>query len=76
MSQVTIYIDDDTEERTRKAARAAGVSLSRWIADVLRSRVGAAWPADVVALGGSWRRQDDGPERDPAEVSDLSREPL
>ncbi len=76
MSQVTIYIDDDTEERTRTAARAAGVSLSRWIADVLRSRVGAAWPADVVALGGSWRQRDDGPGNDPAEVGDLAREPL
>jgi hypothetical protein len=76
MSQVTIYIDDDTEQRTRAAARAAGVSVSRWIAGVLRSRVGAAWPADVAALAGSWRPQDDGPACDAAGGSDLARESL
>lgn len=55
MSQVTIYIDDETEARTRAAAEAAGVSLSRWTADVLRAKARAEWPADVVALEGAWR---------------------
>ncbi len=76
MAQVTIYIDDDTEARTRAAARTAGVSVSRWIADMLRCRIGAAWPADVVALEGSWQPQDDGPGCDPADARDLAREPL
>ncbi len=76
MSQLTIYIDDETEAGTRAAARAAGVSVSRWIADVLRSRVGAAWPADIAAFAGSWRPQDDGPDRDAAKGGDLAREPL
>lgn len=75
MSQVTIYIDDDTEARTRAAARAAGVPLSRWITSVLRSRVGSAWPADVAAFEASWRPKDDGPEPD-SQGGDLPREPL
>jgi hypothetical protein len=29
MGQVTIYLNDDTEKRARKAARSEGVSLSK-----------------------------------------------
>jgi len=74
MSQVTIYMDDDTEARTRAAARAAGVSLSRWITGVLRSRMESAWPAHIAALEGSWHPQDDGP--DLPDGVDLPRESL
>ncbi len=76
MTQITIYIDDETGARTRAAAQAAGVSLSRWIGTVLRSRVGSAWPADVAALEGSWKRRDDAPEHDAPAGTDLPREPL
>lgn len=76
VSQITIYIDDDTEARTRAAAQAAGVSVSRWITGVLRSKVGSIWPAEVAVLHGSWRPQDDGPTCDSFQVADLPREPL
>jgi hypothetical protein len=32
MSQVTIYLDDDTLEAAKSAASRAGLSLSRWFA--------------------------------------------
>ncbi len=76
MSQVTIYMDEETEARTRAAARAAGVSLSRWIAEVLRSRVASAWPADVAALEGSWRSPDDVDPMHRVDGADLPREPM
>ena len=76
MSQVTIYMDDETEAKTRAAARAAGVSLSRWIAEVLRSRVGSTWPADVAALEGSWGSPEDSAPTEPGPHGDLPREPL
>lgn len=76
MSQVTIYIDDETEARTRAAAQAAGVSLSRWITSVLRSRVASAWPDDVAAMEGSWQSQTDTLTFDASNAADLPREPL
>lgn len=75
----TIYIDDDTEQRTRAAAGAAGMSVSRWITEVLRARL-AAWPADVAELAGSWRSPDEGVAGGAAGASgrgdDVTREPL
>ena len=32
MGQVTVYLDDATEEKARAAARAEGVPLSKWVA--------------------------------------------
>ena len=54
MGQVTIYIDDDTERRVKSAAAAAGVSVSRWVATVIRERSRTEWPDSVRGLAGSW----------------------
>ena len=32
----------------------AGVSQSRWIAEVILDKVHGVWPADVAALAGTW----------------------
>ncbi|MBM4368572.1 MAG: CopG family transcriptional regulator [Deltaproteobacteria bacterium] len=76
MSQVTIYMDDETEAKAKAAAQEAGVSLSRWIAGVLKSRVATTWPADVAGLAGSWRSGGDGSDFGQAEGTDLPREQL
>jgi len=39
MPQVTLYIDDETDRKMRKAARVAGVSRSRWVAATIRKRL-------------------------------------
>jgi hypothetical protein len=54
MSQVTIYLDDDTRRRVRKAARAEGVSVSKWIASALRQKTQSAWPKSVLDIEGAW----------------------
>ena len=54
MGQVTIYLDDDTEKRAKKAARSEGVSLSKWIASALRAKTTTAWPREVLDLEGAW----------------------
>jgi hypothetical protein len=54
MGQVTIYLDDDTEKRAKRAARSEGVSLSKWIASALRARTATAWPKEVLDLEGAW----------------------
>lgn len=54
MAQVTIYLDDETESKVKKAAESAGMSVSRWIATVLRDRSDNSWPPEVLALIGAW----------------------
>jgi hypothetical protein len=55
MSQVTIYLDDDTERRARAAAKASGEALSKWISGVIREKTATTWPQHVLDLAGSWR---------------------
>ncbi len=54
MGQVTLYLDNETEEKMRTAAKAAGVSQSRWVADLIRDKTATEWPDSIVRLIGSW----------------------
>jgi len=54
MPQVTLYIDAETGARMKAAAKAAGVSVSRWVAELIRARTQAEWPASVRRLAGAW----------------------
>ena len=54
MPQVTLYIDGETGARMKAAAKAAGVSVSRWVADLIRARTQTEWPASVRKLAGAW----------------------
>lgn len=60
MAQVTIYLDEDTEERMQRAAQEAGLSRSRWIANMIREKTRAEWPESFRRLIGTWG--DDFPE--------------
>jgi hypothetical protein len=53
--QVTLYLDEDTAERMRRAAKAKGVSQSRWLAELVRQASAREWPAAVRELAGAWR---------------------
>lgn len=69
MAQVTVYIEDELESRMRAAAHAALLSLSCWLANLIRERLAVQcrpiqWPDDVAALAGAWRDPDDFPEAD------------
>lgn len=54
MGQVTIYLDEQTELTARDAARAEGVSLSKWIARRIGGRSRDEWPAFMRDLVGAW----------------------
>jgi hypothetical protein len=58
MGQVTLYIDSETEEKLKAAAKAAGVSQSRWVAELIREKTATEWPASVVQLAGAWAEDD------------------
>lgn len=77
MAQVTIYLDDETEERMKRAAEEAGVSRSRWVAEAIRERTATTWPESFRGLVGSWG--DDFPEVEEIRKElgeDLPRHPL
>jgi hypothetical protein len=54
MTRVTIYLDDATERRVKAAARKSGVSVSRWVADLIEGRTRTDWPTEVRQLAGAW----------------------
>ena len=54
MAQVTIYLDDEAEARLEKAARDAGLSRSRWVANLIREKTAAEWPESFRRLIGGW----------------------
>jgi hypothetical protein len=76
MAQVTLYMDDDTLTRVRAAADAAGLSLSAWVAQVVRDRTRTEWPRDVADLAGAWRDLSTAEQLRATSPADLPREDL
>lgn len=53
MAQVTIYLPDELEQKARKAAKAHGKSVSRWIAEQVVQSLDDAWPRSVLDAAGA-----------------------
>jgi hypothetical protein len=54
MAQVTIYLDADAQRHLKAAARKAGVSVSRWVGELVHNRTRRDWPAEARELAGAW----------------------
>ncbi len=54
MGQVTIYLEENIEQKMIDAAKSAHLSKSKWIAKLIQDKVANEWPPSVVALAGSW----------------------
>ena len=52
MSQITLYLDDATQALVEQAARANGLSKSRWVSEMIRKYAAHEWPQDCQALAG------------------------
>jgi len=76
MSQVTLYLDTETEEKMKTAAKAAGVSQSRWVADLIREKTAARWPDSIARLAGAWADFPTAEELRAGLGEDMPREPL
>ena len=55
MGQVTIYLDNETEDKMKKAAKTSHLSVSKWIGKIIRDKISTEWPQDVFILAGSWK---------------------
>jgi hypothetical protein len=76
MAQITLYLDDEMKARLRAAAKAANLSQSRFVANLIAEKLRHEWPAAVTELAGAW---PDLPEADVlrAELDgNTMREPL
>jgi hypothetical protein len=76
MAQVTIYLDPDTEHRLRAAASDAGLSVSRWIAELIEERTRTQWPSAVRELAGAWQDFPDLDDLRDDQAEDAERETL
>ena len=76
MAQVTIYLDRETERRVRRAAKSAGLPLSRWIALAVREKTACEWPQSVLDLAGKWPDFPTAEELRASQPADSQREKL
>lgn len=76
MAQVTLYLDEATKDRVRRAAKAAGVSQSRWLSELVRRGAADEWPAEVRELAGAWPDFPESGELRPGAGRDVRRERL
>lgn len=77
MGQVTIYLDNEIENKMKTAAKTSHLSVSKWIAEIIKEKISTEWPQDVVNLAGSWK--DDFPTLEEIRASqavDSGREAL
>ncbi len=76
MRQLTIYLDTSTERRIKAAAKSAGMSLSKWVASLVRDRTQTTWPKEVVQLAGAWPDLPTLEEIRRSQTSDIPRQSL
>ncbi len=62
MGQVTIYLNNEIENKLKKAAKASKKSVSKWVAALINEKVSTEWPQNIAKLAGSW--DDDFPSLD------------
>ena len=55
MGQVTIYLDNEIENKMKIAAKTSDLSVSKWIANIIKEKISTEWSQDVVNLAGSWK---------------------
>ena len=55
MGRVTIYLEDEVEEKMSAAAKSEHLSKSKWVANLIKAKVASEWPESVTQLAGAWR---------------------
>lgn len=53
MPQISLYIDESTLKKVEASAKKEHLSLSKWVAQMIRTRVANEYPADFGDLFGS-----------------------
>jgi len=53
MAHVTVYLSNEVERKARKAAKAAKISMSKWVAGQVEKAVETGWSPEFLAAAGS-----------------------
>ena len=54
MAQITIYIDNNLEEKIKEIAKNTGQSISKYISNAIEQKLNNSWNEDIKDLSGSW----------------------
>jgi hypothetical protein len=54
MSQITLYLDDEAEVLLRSCAQSAGLSNSKWVANLIHQYAKTQWPTEILQLAGAF----------------------
>ena len=76
MGQVTIYLEDEVEQKMRAAAEAEHISKSKWVTNLIKQKVADEWPESFVRLAGAWEDLPTAEEIRGAQAKDIERETL
>ena len=76
MGQVTIYLEDEVEEKMSAAVKAEHLSKSKWIASLMKAKVASEWPESVTHLAGAWKDLSLAEEDSASLGQDVEREAL
>lgn len=76
MSQVTIYLDEQTDQKLRQAVKQSGLSKSQWITRLIKEKTATEWPEVVREMVGQWQEVPEQEEIRKTEGQDLPRESL
>ena len=68
MSQVTLYLDDETDRALSVAATRSGMSRSRWVSQLILRHAQDQWPQECLSLAGAF---PDFPLREPRAQASL-----
>ena len=56
MGQITIYLENDIENKMKTAAKTSHLSVSKWISKIIQDNISTEWSQDIVCLAGSWKK--------------------
>ena len=76
MGQVTIYLEDEIEEKMSQAAKSEHVSKSKWVASLIKAKVASEWPGSITQLAGAWKDLSLAAEDRASLGEDIEREAL
>lgn len=60
----------------KAAAKSSGLSVSRWVAELIREKTAEEWPEIVRSLAGAWKDLPSAEELREDSPGDVPREPL
>lgn len=76
MPQLSLYLDEPTLKKVERAAKNQHLSISRWVALQIRSRVNAVYPKEYEALFGSISDDSFMEPKDLSHAQDTAREDM